>query len=198
LQLEVCAMVGRRLSINHIEEMEFVCIEAKSSRFGNFFRISMLMNNGKRGLIIPGEFDGEGWHGFRSLLGVFLSGRNKVWCKEVTSRGNTVDDKNSDSVSMMLKCDKVFLREEEQWKNTVTDKAIFFCQNGKEVENVCRFGNCVLDGPTRVKIQRYYQELDKFCSRASFLGGWIAMEGLPFHLWHVEVFSRLGIRVVAS
>ena len=42
-----------------------------------------------------------------------------------------------------------------------------------------------------VKLQHWKLEANGIRSKVSFLGGWIAIEGLPFHLWKLEVFKKI-------
>ncbi|CAK9175367.1 unnamed protein product [Ilex paraguariensis] len=51
-------------------------MELENSRFGEFARITQMMDNGKRkGLIIPKGSQGIGWKGFRGLTEDALSAR---------------------------------------------------------------------------------------------------------------------------
>lgn len=71
------------------------------------------------------------------------------------------------------------------------NKAIFFCNN---VDKVHYFlGRVFLKSELKVVLEEWEAEVNSIVGqRFYFNEGWIAIEGLRFHLWRWEVFSRIA------
>ncbi|CAK9175366.1 unnamed protein product [Ilex paraguariensis] len=80
-------------------------MELENSRFGEFARITQMMNNGKRkGLIIPQGSQGIGWKGFRGLMEDALSG----------GRNTLIQEEENQSLMVVSKC-RVKEQENGAW-----------------------------------------------------------------------------------
>lgn len=89
------------------------------------------------------------------------------------------------SLSMMVNL-KIVLKPYQ------SDKAIFFCQSVKEAEDLGRIGRLTLEGHIRIKLEKWSTSINPREDRLLFWGGWLGIEGLPFHLWKHEVFEKIG------
>ncbi|CAK9151457.1 unnamed protein product [Ilex paraguariensis] len=109
-------------------------MELENSRFGEFARITQMMNNGKRkGLIIPQGSQGIGWKGFRGLMeDARSSGRNTMIQEEenqslmvvskcrVTEQGNGAwAEMHKENTPANVNGDENTLKEKVKWRCVV-------------------------------------------------------------------------------
>lgn len=72
------------------------------------------------------------------------------------------------------------------------DRAVFFCDNKGSASKTGRLGRVILENNMGVILHKWRPEVNLFADAIPVEREWIAVSGLPFHLWTREVFSSIG------
>lgn len=71
-------------------------------------------------------------------------------------------------------------------------KALFVCQNSEEAKKIAELGSFSISDYPDVMLSGWWQSLKSGDQKAVSYGGWIAVEGLPPHLWTNNWFQKIG------
>ncbi|TQD89700.1 hypothetical protein C1H46_024694 [Malus baccata] len=72
------------------------------------------------------------------------------------------------------------------------NKALFVCQNEEEAKKIALLGAIGMKEYPEVKLAGWWESLNTNQRMAVSYGGWVALEGLPPHLWTKKFFQDIG------
>ncbi|KAM1745387.1 hypothetical protein ACFX11_012140 [Malus domestica] len=72
------------------------------------------------------------------------------------------------------------------------NKALFVCQNEEEAKKIALLGAIGMKEYPEVKLAGWWESLNTNQRLAVSYGGWVALEGLPPHLWTKKFFQDIG------
>ncbi|KAM1270198.1 hypothetical protein ACFX2I_002296 [Malus domestica] len=72
------------------------------------------------------------------------------------------------------------------------NKALFVCQNEEEAKKIALLGAIGMKEYPEVKLAGWWESLNTNQRLAVSYGGWVALEGLPPHLWTNKFFQDIG------
>ncbi|KAM1085007.1 hypothetical protein ACFX13_011002 [Malus domestica] len=72
------------------------------------------------------------------------------------------------------------------------NKALFVCQNEEEAKKIALLGAIAMKEYPEVELAGWWESLNSNKRLAVSYGGWVALEGLPPHLWTKKFFKDIG------
>lgn len=72
------------------------------------------------------------------------------------------------------------------------DKAVFMCYNFTETDELGAMGFCKFEENLYVQLSKWVPSLNKRLDVLACNGGWVRICGLPFHMWRMDVFEKIG------
>ncbi|KAM1334698.1 hypothetical protein ACFXTH_010388 [Malus domestica] len=72
------------------------------------------------------------------------------------------------------------------------NKALFVCQNEEEAKKIALLGAIAMKEYPEVELAGWWESLNSNKRLAVSYGGWVALEGLPPHLWTKKFFQDIG------
>ena len=72
------------------------------------------------------------------------------------------------------------------------NKALFVCQNEEEAKKIALLGAIAMKEYPEVKLAGWWESLNSNQRLEVSYGGWVALEGLPPHLWTKKFFQDIG------
>ncbi|XP_070682041.1 uncharacterized protein [Malus domestica] len=72
------------------------------------------------------------------------------------------------------------------------NKALFVCQNEEEATKIAKFGTLTMNKLPDVVLSGWWDSINSNHRKAVSYGGWVALEGLPSHLWTINFFQKIG------
>ncbi|TXG51297.1 hypothetical protein EZV62_023821 [Acer yangbiense] len=141
---------------------------------GTFFKISL--NEGSKGLvniIIPKGVKCDGWRNMgMMIISIFHSNKNSFGVK-------TKNDEKKE-------------RDRKEQSKSGKDESLFLSKCDGSSAKFGKKGRCFLEGSLTVTLQRWKPDINKSKELFAFGGGWIAIEGLPFHIWTKKMFCKIA------